>query len=156
LPSDIVDAATRSRMMAGIRGKNTRPEIAMRRALHRQGFRYRLHARDLPGKPDMVLPRWQAAILVHGCFWHGHDCSLFRWPATREAFWREKIEGNRQRDIAVRTALRDINWRVLTIWECALKGRARIGIEAAAQNAAAWLRGGERAGEIRGLDDANG
>jgi DNA mismatch endonuclease, patch repair protein len=89
--TDIVDSATRSRMMSGIRGKHTRPERMIRSALHRRGFRFRLHG-NLPGKPDLVLSRYHAVIFVHGCFWHGHECDLFRWPGTRKKFWREKIE----------------------------------------------------------------
>ncbi len=84
---DIVDAQTRSRMMAGIRSTNTRPELAIRKALHAAGFRYRLHPRDVPGKPTWRLPRYRAAVFVHGCFWHGHDCPLFRLPDTRREFW---------------------------------------------------------------------
>jgi DNA mismatch endonuclease (patch repair protein) len=82
--ADIVDKATRSRMMAGIRGKNTKPELLVRRALHAEGFRFRLHVKDLPGKPDIVLPRYKAVIFVHGCFWHGHECTHFKWPKTRK------------------------------------------------------------------------
>ena len=92
---DIVDSATRSRMMAGIRSTNTRPELAIRKALHAAGFRYRLHPRDVPGKPDMAFARYRAAVFVNGCFWHGHDCPLFRLPDTRREFWSAKIERNR-------------------------------------------------------------
>ncbi len=148
--SDIVDPATRSRMMAGIRSGNTKPERIIRQGLHRLGFRFRLHRRDLPGRPDIVLPRWGAVIFTHGCFWHGHDCELFRWPRTRPDFWKAKIEGNRARDARDRSALAGEGWRVLTIWECALRGRAVPGPEATITAAAAWLRGASRADEIRG------
>ena len=99
--ADVVDAATRSRMMAGIRGRDTKIEIAVRKALHARGLRYRTDVRGLPGRPDIVLPRWKAAILVHGCFWHAHDCGLCRIPATRPDFWREKLEGNAAREAMI-------------------------------------------------------
>ena len=137
-------------MMAGIRGKNTRPEIIVRRLLHRAGFRFRLHARDLPGRPDIVLPRWRAVIQVHGCFWHGHDCHLFRMPGTRSEFWEAKIAGNRARDAAVRVALASLGWRQLEVWECALKGRTRLPAEAVAIVMSDWLNSNRPAGEIRG------
>jgi DNA mismatch endonuclease (patch repair protein) len=156
LPGDIVDAATRSRMMAGIKGKNTKPELVVRRGLHALGFRYLLHDRRLPGKPDMVLPRWQATIFVHGCFWHGHDCPLFRWPGTRQDFWRQKIGRNQERDAEVEAELDRTGWRVLKIWECSMKGTGRIGVEAVLPLAAEWLHSGTMTGEIRGTVRAGG
>lgn len=156
MSGDVVDAATRSRMMAGIRGKDTKPELVVRRGLHRLGFRFRLHDRVLPGKPDMVLSRWRAVIQIHGCFWHGHDCPLFRWPGTRQEFWRSKIGRNVERDREVDAALDHAGWRVLTVWECALKGPGRIGAEAVIAGAADWLRSAARIGEIRGTDRAGG
>ena len=96
--ADVVDSAVRSRIMSNIRGKDTRPEMTVRRGLHARGFRYRLHDRRLPGRPDLVFPRCHALILVHGCFWHGHNCHLFRWPESRAEFWRGKINGNKARD----------------------------------------------------------
>ncbi len=119
---DVVDTATRSRMMAGIKGKNTQPERLVRSLLHRQGFRFRLNVRELPGKPDIVLPRYHAVIFVNGCFWHGHDCVHFKWPKTRTDFWRHKIEGNRANDQKVTQALLATGWRVGIVWECSLKG----------------------------------
>ncbi len=154
MPGDIVDAATRSRMMSGIRGKDTKPELVIRRGLHALDFRYRLHDRKLPGKPDLVLPRWRAVIQIHGCFWHGHDCPLFRWPQTRQEFWRAKIGRNVERDHEVNEALDRAGWRVLTVWECALKALGRIGAEATVARAAAWLGSDARTGEIRGTDGA--
>ena len=103
--ADVVDAGTRSRMMAGIKGKHTKPELAVRKGLHALGFRYRIHARELAGRPDVVLPRYRVALFVHGCFWHGHDCPLFRMPASRTEFWAAKIGQNRQRDAAVQAKL---------------------------------------------------
>ena len=147
---DIVDAQTRSRMMAGIRGANTRPELAIRKALHAAGFRYRLHPRDVPGKPDMAFPRYRAAIFVHGCFWHGHDCPLFRLPGTRREFWQAKIRRNRKRDAEVRLQLQEAGWRALTVWECAIRGRAAPGVASVVAATAEWLRSGSTNAELRG------
>lgn len=114
-------------MMSGIRGKDTKPEIVVRRLLYRSGFRYRLHRKDLPGRPDIVLPKYRTAILVHGCFWHGHaDCHLFRLPGSRTEFWKEKIAGNKVRDRRNLLLLHQSGWRTLEIWECALKGKPRL------------------------------
>jgi DNA mismatch endonuclease, patch repair protein len=148
--TDVVDPATRSRMMSGIRGKNTKPEIAVRLGLHALGFRYRLHPKQIPGKPDLWLPKYTAAIFVHGCFWHGHDCSLFKMPAIREDFWKAKISANRARDVRVNELLAFRNLRRLEIWECAFRGPGRIGLDKTLDQAAEWLRGTELRGEIRG------
>lgn len=137
---DIVDSATRSRMMSGIRSKHTKPELLVRSLLHRQGFRFRLHAKDLPGKPDIVLPRYRAVVLVNGCFWHGHDCALFKWPGTRVDWWRNKIERNRHNDSRSQEALHAAGWRVAVVWECALKGREHIPNETVGDRLTAWLR----------------
>jgi len=148
--ADIVDASVRSRMMSGIRGKNTKPELLVRRGLHRRGLRYRLHDSNLPGKPDMVFPSRQAVILVHGCFWHGHDCHLFRCPSSRKEFWQDKITKNRQNDIRCFQALSGKGLRILTIWECALKGRTRLAGEHVIDAAASWLQEGTGNMELRG------
>lgn len=156
MPPDVVDAATRSRMMAAIKGRDTKPEMTVRRGLHRRGFRFRLHDRALPGRPDLILPRHRAVILVHGCFWHGHDCPFFRWPKSRPEFWRAKIGANIERDRKVRTALTEAGWRVLTIWECAFRGKTLEQHEAALDGAAAWLSGSSGEAEIRGDDNGAG
>jgi DNA mismatch endonuclease (patch repair protein) len=148
--TDVVTSAVRSRMMAGIRGTNTRPEVWVRHGLHRLGFRYRLHSSGLPGKPDIVLKRHRAIVLVNGCFWHGHDCHLFRWPGSRKQFWKTKITRNRCRDQEVRDQLAAAGWRVLVIWECALKGRERRPLDAVIKEAARWIRKGGSWHEIRG------
>lgn len=136
--------------MSGIRGKNTKPEMAVRLGLHALGFRYRLHPRELPGKPDLYLPRYRAAVFISGCFWHGHNCSLFKVPGSRTDFWRTKIEGNRARDAMVEQALVTTGLRCLTIWECAFRGPGNIGLEETLAAAAIWLRGTDDRGEIRG------
>lgn len=147
---DVVDKKARSKMMTGIKGKNTKPELIVRRGLHRLGFRYRLHSRKLPGKPDLVFTRYKAIILVNGCFWHQHDCHLFKWPSTRKAFWRNKITGNKQRDLLNRERYRQSGWRVLVIWECALKGKTRQPVNEVIQAAAEWLTGDQGDAEITG------
>lgn len=137
--ADVVDPATRSRMMSGIRGKNTKPELMIRKALHARGFRYRLHC-DLPGRPDICLPKHRAVIFVQGCFWHGHDCHLFKWPSTRPEFWREKIGRNREVDRAAADGLLATGWRVAIVWECALKGREKKTLAAVTDGLVDWLR----------------
>lgn len=139
---DIVDKQTRSRMMSGIQGKNTKPELAVRKGLHALGFRYRLHDTRLPGKPDLVLVRFRTIIFVNGCFWHGHDCHLFKWPSTRPEWWRAKIEKTKLTDAAAREALLADSWRVADVWECALKGRTRLPLEEAIGTLADWIING--------------
>lgn len=116
--SDRVTHETRSRVMATVRSKNTRPETALRKLLHGEGFRYRLYRKDLPGKPDVVLPKYKMALFVHGCFWHGHDCKAFRMPASNVEYWAHKIERNRERDRAAQEELTKQGWRVRTVWTC--------------------------------------
>jgi DNA mismatch endonuclease (patch repair protein) len=119
---DIVDSATRSRMMAGIKGKNTRPELLVRRFLHAQGFRYRLHVSSLPGKPDIVLPKYQLAIFVNGCFWHRHhDCKYATIPEKNREKWQVKFRQNLERDQKQLAQLSDLGWSVVVIWECGLR-----------------------------------
>lgn len=120
--ADVLTTEQRRLNMSRIRGKDTKPEMILRRGLHAMGFRYRLHRKGLPGKPDLVFPRYRAVIFVHGCFWHGHDCPMFKLPATRTEFWREKIVANQERDRAAIEALQAAGWRVLIVWECALRG----------------------------------
>lgn len=116
--------------MSGIRGKDTKPEILVRRLLHRLGYRFRLHCRDLPGKPDIVLPKWHTVIFVNGCYWHGHeDCHLFRPPKTRTEFWTSKIAGNKTRDQRNYSALQDAGWKVIVIWECAVTKKLSLSDE---------------------------
>lgn len=114
------------------------------------GFRYKLHDKSLPGKPDLVFPQYRAVILVNGCFWHGHDCHLFKWPKSREGFWRGKIKANIERDRQVSGQLKEQGWRVLRVWECALKGRTKIGLAEVLDDSAIWLKGQEQEKDIRG------
>lgn len=147
---DIVTPAVRSQMMAGIRGKNTRPELVLRRGLHAAGFRFRLHDRTLPGHPDIVFPRYRAVLFAHGCFWHGHDCHLFKWPSTRPEFWQKKIYRNRDVDALVSVALQEVGWRQGVVWECALKGKTRLPIETVLSECAFWLQSDVPLFELRG------
>ncbi|TAT84814.1 DNA mismatch endonuclease Vsr [Rhizobium ruizarguesonis] len=125
--TDIVDRRTRSRMMAGIKGKNTKPEIALRRALHARGLRFRLHSRKIMGVPDLVFPKFNAVVFVHGCFWHRHTgCQYATTPSTRSEFWKAKFAANIARDARVKSALLQAGWRVATVWECALRKPGQI------------------------------
>lgn len=138
--------------MAAIGGKDTKPEMQIRKALHSRGFRYRLNDRRLPGRPDIVLPKYSAVIFVHGCFWHGHDCHLFKWPKTRESFWREKIATNVERDERRIAELQQMGWRVATVWECALRGRERLNSDELATKLIGWLTGTTRSASLRGSE----
>jgi DNA mismatch endonuclease (patch repair protein) len=148
--TDVVTPETRSKMMAGIRGKDTRPEIIIRKELFRHGFRYRLHEKKLAGKPDIVLPRYRAAVFVHGCFWHGHTCNLFRLPSTRTDFWKTKIDRNRHNDERAISILLKSEWRVAVVWECALKGRGKWELFALTDAITKWIRSDVPELEIRG------
>jgi DNA mismatch endonuclease, patch repair protein len=147
---DVVDRATRSRMMAGIKGGHTKPEREVRSALHRLGFRFRLHAK-LPGRPDLVLPRYRAVIFVHGCFWHRHKgCRFSTTPSTNVEFWNAKFQANVARDKIKAGELEALGWRVITIWACRTKRQhmlrlARLISRHGASQAARPSRGPRRA-----------
>lgn len=115
----------RRRNMQAIHGKDTSPEMIVRKRLFADGFRYRLHDKRLPGSPDLVLPKYRCVIFVHGCFWHGHDCPAFHWPKTNEEFWRTKITKNQERDSTTEKKLEKLGWRVLIVWECELRKKTR-------------------------------
>ena len=149
--TDVLTPDQRSRVMGRIRGSNTKPELWVRQGLFALGFRYRLHQRQLPGTPDLVLPRFRAVIFVNGCFWHGHDCPLYRLPSTRTDFWQSKIEKNRIRDQKNNTRLRELGWRVLTIWECALRGRTRQSPDDVFGSLASWLESEQDTRQITGI-----
>ncbi|MCZ2103412.1 MAG: very short patch repair endonuclease [Burkholderiales bacterium] len=140
--TDIVDPAIRSRMMAGIRGKDTRPELQLRLALHALGLRYRLHVKGLPGRPDLVFPKHRAVIFVHGCFWHRHQgCRYAATPQTRARFWQAKFERNLERDAFVFGELQRAGWRIGLVWECALRKDEHV--EKAVARVVNWLQGHE-------------
>lgn len=141
--ADVVSPAVRSRIMAGIRSADTGPEMFLRRGLHSLGWRYRLHRRDLPGRPDLVFPSRRAVIFANGCFWHGHNCHLFKWPKSHEEFWRTKIAGNIARDRRVRDQLGAAAWRIADVWECTIKGRWRLPPEELIAACDAFLRSEE-------------
>ena len=134
---DVMSSDKRSALMSRIRGKNTGPELLIRKYLWRAGFRYRLHSKRLPGKPDLVLPKWNAAVFVHGCFWHRHaGCPYFRLPKTRTVFWDEKLSGNQARDSAAIAALIHDGWRVAVVWECAVRANA----DSTGRRLTSWLQ----------------
>jgi DNA mismatch endonuclease (patch repair protein) len=137
--ADVHNTEQRSANMRAIRQKNTNPEMQIRRLLFAKGFRFRLHVKDLPGSPDLVLPKHRVAVFVHGCFWHGHGCHLFKVPATRTEFWLAKIQANRDRDYRDQNKLLAAGWRVLIIWECALKGKLKKPPAEVATQAESWI-----------------
>ena len=150
---DVVEPKIRSRMMSGIRGKDTKPEMLVRKALSAAGYRYRLHRRDLPGAPDVVMPGCRVAIFVHGCFWHVHSgCKNAKLPSTRPDFWRDKLEGNVARDRRAIESLRADGWRVLTIWECAT--RDAVTLATLPEALSRWIADGGPTGEISGAKPA--
>jgi DNA mismatch endonuclease (patch repair protein) len=137
--TDVVDNVTRSQMMAGIRGKNTKPERVIRTALHSAGFRYRVHVTDLPGTPDIVFPKYKAVILVHGCFWHRHSgCWWTTTPSTNTEFWLAKFDQNVKRDAKNISDLRGLGWRVAVVWECSLRLQQQEDVALALGK---WLKG---------------
>jgi len=138
--TDVVDPEKRKHMMAGIKNKHTRPELILRKQLFARGLRYRLHARDLPGKPDLLFPQYKIALFVNGCFWHGHPCHLFKWPQTRQTFWREKILSNKMRDAKNYFTLKEMGWRVLVIHECALKGKQKMALTLCTDQIENWIK----------------
>lgn len=148
--ADIVSAAVRSRMMGGIKRKNTKPEIVVRKHLFAAGFRFRLHRRDLPGAPDIVMPGRRVAVFVHGCFWHRHaGCRYAKLPSTRPEFWKDKLDGNAARDAKAIDALLKQGWRVLVVWECAIRDERKLGD--LPDSLARWVNGKEVRGAISGV-----
>ncbi|MXS81378.1 MULTISPECIES: very short patch repair endonuclease [Nitrosomonas] len=147
--TDVVDKLTRSRMMAGIRGKDTNPEMVIRSGLHKSGFRFRLHDKTLPGKPDLVLRKYNAVIFINGCFWHKHECRLFKWPKTRPEFWREKINKNHENDKSSIESLSRLDWRICVVWECAVKEKNKDQSKVI-HKIATWLTGEASYLEIAG------
>jgi DNA mismatch endonuclease (patch repair protein) len=148
---DVMSVETRSALMSRIRSKDTTPEMLVRRYLWADGFRYRLHSSHLPGRPDLLLPRWHATVFVHGCFWHRHDgCSRFRLPKTHRGFWDAKLRRNSERDAANAGALAGMGWRVAVVWECALRQDAAK----TERLLATWLKGNGKRAQILCRGDA--
>lgn len=138
--ADVLTPAQRRLNMSRIRGRDTRPELLLRKALHAHGLRYRLNVRTLPGRPDLVFPAARAIVFMHGCFWHRHECDRFRWPDTRRDFWAGKLTRNAERDTRALNELNALGWRTLVVWECALTGPGRFDIGRVAELAAHFVR----------------
>lgn len=136
--------------MSSIKGKDTKPEVLIRKALHKKGFRYKLHDKKLPGKPDIVLPKYRAIIEINGCFWHGHNCHIFKPPTTREEFWKEKIKKNQERDTKNYKLLRADGWKVLIVWECAIVGKTKNPFDVLLDDIEHWILHGTSSEEISG------
>ncbi|WP_234446477.1 very short patch repair endonuclease [Luteimonas sp. MC1750] len=145
--ADIIGPEQRSALMSRIKGKDTKIELEVRRGLHAMGFRYRLGGAGLPGRPDIVLPKYRTVVFVHGCFWHRHDCYLFRLPKTRPEFWRAKIDANAERDGRKESELIALGWGVETIWECQLRGLSTDARDAVIIALAERIRKGDSNGE---------
>jgi len=135
--------------MSGIRSRHTKPERIIRSGLHRLGFRFSLHSGKLPGTPDLVLPKYNALVFVHGCFWHGHDCRFFKMPGTRPEFWKNKFARNDANDDRAREALLGDGWRVAIVWECALRDRPAREVEAVIGRIGTWLKSTRLSLELR-------
>jgi len=148
---DVLTKEQRRKNMRNIRGRGTKPERFLARTLHAHGFRYRLNVASLPGSPDLVFPKYRVVIFVHGCCWHGHDCHLFKVPATRQDFWLNKINKTKARDAYAIEALMDHGWRVMVVWECAIKGRSKRPVGQILKSCEAFLRGDDAQLETRGL-----
>ena len=151
--ADIVDSSTRSSMMAKVKGKDTKPEIEIRKRLFSLGYRYRLYDIKLPGKPDLVLPKYNAIIFINGCFWHVHDCKLFKWPSSNKRFWKKKLTRNREKDLENNEALKELGWRILVVWECSFRGAGKKRekeIDVIIKKTVKWLSSGKRFLEIKG------
>ncbi len=151
--TDVHTPEVRRRNMSAIRSTDTKPEVWLRKGLFAKGFRYRKNVKSMPGKPDIVLPKYKAVIQVNGCFWHGHNCHLFKIPQTRTDFWLNKINSNRQRDQQNNKNLESFGWRVLIVWECAIKVRSRLSSAEILETVEAWLLSFSGSTEIRGLSE---
>ena len=148
---DIVSRETRSRIMASVGQRDTRPEILLRSSLHKAGLRYRLHDRTLPGSPDLTFPRFRSVIFIHGCYWHSHGCYRSTVPKSRREFWEEKFQTNRKRDERDIALLRERGWRVMVVWECSLIGKLALAPEDVVERVRVWLLGTGERGEVSGI-----
>ncbi|MBP8297104.1 MAG: DNA mismatch endonuclease Vsr [Burkholderiales bacterium] len=146
---DVVSRAKRSRMMAGIGVRDTKPELLVRRRLHANGLRYSLSGAGLPGRPDIVLRKWNVVVFVHGCFWHWHGCRLSKLPSSNSAFWRQKLTANRKRDALAVATLHGAGWRVATVWECALRGATAMQyLDSSMERLTKWIRTSSKSSKI--------
>lgn len=148
--SDVHSPEVRSKNMGAIRYRDTKPEVIIRRLLHQSGYRYRLNVKTILGKPDIVLKRLSSLIFIHGCFWHQHNCHLFKWPQTRKAFWKDKILKNVDNDKKNRERL-EKDWKIAVIWECAIKGKTKLPLESLSTTLKCWLESTDKTLNIRGL-----
>lgn len=148
---DPLTPTQRARNMRNIKSKNTKPEMMIRSGLFKLGYRFRIHCKDLPGKPDIVMHKHNVVIMVNGCFWHGHECSLFKQPNTRKKFWGDKISGNISRDKRTRALLINAGWRVATVWECSLKGTQRLDFSDSMDQLSLWIQSKKDMFELYGL-----
>ena len=151
--TDVHDRLTRSRNMSAIKCKDTKPEMYVRLRLFSLGYRYRLNNRQLPGRPDITLRRHNAVIFVNGCFWHLHNCPAFKLPLSNTAWWRKKLEGNRQRDERNIATLRSAGWRVCIIWECSIRGRGKINEQELFTLLSSWLESTDQTLTIEGQQE---
>lgn len=148
--TDVHSKELRSKNMRAIHSKNTKVEVYVRSLLHRQGFRFRIHSPHLPSKPDIYLAKYNAVIWVHGCFWHGHDCHLFKWPQSNQDQWKAKILGNKRRDAGKKAELHAYGIKIMTVWECALKGKQRLLEGDLIKHLEEWLLSVDHDSEITG------
>lgn len=137
--ADVHSSSVRSKNMRAIRHRDTKPELFVRKALHAKGFRYRVNVKTLAGTPDVALPKHRAVIFIHGCFWHGHGCHLFKLPKTNTKFWQNKIENNFKRDIISQGNLMEEGWKIAVVWECALKGPSRLSTDTLIDQLSDWI-----------------
>ena len=149
--TDKVTSQQRSKMMSAIKGKNTKPEIVIRKILYSEGYRYRLHVNSVIGNPDIVIRKLKTAIFINGCFWHGHDCPLFTIPKTRSDFWKQKIESNIKRDSENMQKLQDSGWKVVIIWGCSMKGKIHLSLEDLSRMVLEALKSNESIVQIKSL-----
>lgn len=151
--TDVHSKKIRSKNMAAIKSKNTKPELIIRKALFAKGFRYKLHDKKLPGKPDLVFPKYHAVIFIHGCFWHRHkNCHLFKWPKSRKDFWKKKINRNVEVDKQNYIKLKQQEWYILTVWECAIKGKSKLSFDKLVNDICIWLESGVKDKVIKGKE----
>lgn len=150
--ADKITSTQRSKMMSAVKGKNTKPEIVIRKILYSAGYRYRLHVKNVSGNPDIVIKKLKTAIFINGCFWHGHDCHLFTIPKTRSDFWKQKIDSNTKRDKGNLEKLLNDGWKIIIVWGCSMKGKMKIDNIRLSQLLLEALMGADKIVEIDGIE----